>query len=337
MRRLINGFLWLVGLAVVTVVYFFVPLGRFTLYEHTLRIAATEPAQELGREEREASVFGPAELGDQVPLVLEAVLVRAGLERDLAREVGAVDHTPRALSLADQVVRRVAEVGPGVAEHDLRRAVVVLVAGAQALDLERAGVAVPEQIQADEVDRALPLLAAPVSAGWADVDACDAAEHAGPPVARERALALRQGALLPRRAAGDAALDVGRGEGRDRRRRPIVVAVVQRRDEGGPRAHAAPDRAPDPAAAPLVEQDALAEGTVAELGAAALLGFEGRGLGGPHVGRVARLRLERERRLRLDGIRRGRVLRHALGPAPDDEGQDARALPSTHDAPNCSG
>ena len=61
MRRLINGFLWLVGLAVVTVVYFFVPLGRFTLYEHTLRIAATEPAQELGREVEKASV----ELGER--------------------------------------------------------------------------------------------------------------------------------------------------------------------------------------------------------------------------------------------------------------------------------
>ena len=48
MRRLINGALWLVGLIVVLGVYFFVPVGRFTLFEHTLRIAATEPAQELG-------------------------------------------------------------------------------------------------------------------------------------------------------------------------------------------------------------------------------------------------------------------------------------------------
>jgi hypothetical protein len=50
MRRLINGALWLVGLVVVLGVYFFVPVGRFTLYEHTLRIAATEPAQELGED-----------------------------------------------------------------------------------------------------------------------------------------------------------------------------------------------------------------------------------------------------------------------------------------------
>lgn len=48
MRRLINGVIWLVGLVVILGVYFFVPVGRFTLYEHTLRIAATEPAQELG-------------------------------------------------------------------------------------------------------------------------------------------------------------------------------------------------------------------------------------------------------------------------------------------------
>lgn len=48
MRRLINGTLWLVGLLVVLGVYFLVPVGRFTLFEHTLRIAATEPARELG-------------------------------------------------------------------------------------------------------------------------------------------------------------------------------------------------------------------------------------------------------------------------------------------------
>ncbi|MBX3274305.1 MAG: hypothetical protein KF729_28825 [Sandaracinaceae bacterium] len=50
MRKAINGVLWLVGLTVVLAVYFFVPLGRYTLFEHTLRIAATEPAQELGDE-----------------------------------------------------------------------------------------------------------------------------------------------------------------------------------------------------------------------------------------------------------------------------------------------
>lgn len=50
MRRLVNGILWSIGLVVVSIVYFFVPVGRFTLFQHTLRIAETEPAQELGRE-----------------------------------------------------------------------------------------------------------------------------------------------------------------------------------------------------------------------------------------------------------------------------------------------
>lgn len=50
MRRLVNGILWLIGLLVVLVVYFVVPVGRFTLFEHTRRIAGTEPAQELGRD-----------------------------------------------------------------------------------------------------------------------------------------------------------------------------------------------------------------------------------------------------------------------------------------------
>lgn len=50
MRRLLNGILSLIGLLVVLVVYFTVPIGRYTLFEHTQRIANTEPAQELGRE-----------------------------------------------------------------------------------------------------------------------------------------------------------------------------------------------------------------------------------------------------------------------------------------------
>ncbi|MFK7985856.1 MAG: hypothetical protein AB8I08_07470 [Sandaracinaceae bacterium] len=56
MRRMLNGILWLIGLGVVLVVYFFVPVGRHTLFEHTLRIAATEPAQDLGEDLSETSV-----------------------------------------------------------------------------------------------------------------------------------------------------------------------------------------------------------------------------------------------------------------------------------------
>lgn len=52
---MLNGILWLIGLVVVLAVYFFVPVGRHTLFEHTLRIAATEPAQELGEDLSETS------------------------------------------------------------------------------------------------------------------------------------------------------------------------------------------------------------------------------------------------------------------------------------------
>lgn len=40
----------LVGLLALAYVFFFVPLGRRTLHEHTLRIAATDEAQELGED-----------------------------------------------------------------------------------------------------------------------------------------------------------------------------------------------------------------------------------------------------------------------------------------------
>jgi ABC-type phosphonate transport system ATPase subunit len=49
-RRLVNSVFWLIGFSVVLFVYFTVPVGRYTLFQHTLRIAATEPAQELGRD-----------------------------------------------------------------------------------------------------------------------------------------------------------------------------------------------------------------------------------------------------------------------------------------------
>lgn len=49
-RRLVESVIGTVCLACVGYVYFFVPVGRRTLFEHTMRIAATEPAQELGRD-----------------------------------------------------------------------------------------------------------------------------------------------------------------------------------------------------------------------------------------------------------------------------------------------
>ena len=52
---MIKGALSLVGLAVVAYVFFFVPLGQRTLFEHARRIAATDEAQELGDEAGEAA------------------------------------------------------------------------------------------------------------------------------------------------------------------------------------------------------------------------------------------------------------------------------------------
>ncbi|MEM9072383.1 MAG: hypothetical protein AAGE52_28010 [Myxococcota bacterium] len=55
MRSLTKTALSLVGLAVVAYVFFFIPLGERTLYQHARRIAATDEAQELGREAQEAA------------------------------------------------------------------------------------------------------------------------------------------------------------------------------------------------------------------------------------------------------------------------------------------
>lgn len=55
MRAVLRATLSLIGLAVLAYVWFFVPLGQRTLHEHALRIASTEPAQELGGEAVEAT------------------------------------------------------------------------------------------------------------------------------------------------------------------------------------------------------------------------------------------------------------------------------------------
>ncbi len=54
-RFLIRASLSLVGFAVLAYAFFFVPLGRRTVFEHTMRILATEPAQELGDEAVQAT------------------------------------------------------------------------------------------------------------------------------------------------------------------------------------------------------------------------------------------------------------------------------------------
>lgn len=49
-RLFFRGCFSLVGLVVAAYVFFAVPLGERTLYEHFQRIAATEEAKELGRD-----------------------------------------------------------------------------------------------------------------------------------------------------------------------------------------------------------------------------------------------------------------------------------------------
>ena len=61
-RRTVRASLWLAGLLVLAWVTFFVPLGERTLYEHLSRIAATDEAQDLGREAEQAG----KKLGTQV-------------------------------------------------------------------------------------------------------------------------------------------------------------------------------------------------------------------------------------------------------------------------------
>ncbi|MEM1414736.1 MAG: hypothetical protein AAGH15_07540 [Myxococcota bacterium] len=54
-RLLIKSPLTVIGFAVVTYVFFFVPLGERTLFEHAKRIATTEEARELGAEAGQAA------------------------------------------------------------------------------------------------------------------------------------------------------------------------------------------------------------------------------------------------------------------------------------------
>ena len=49
-RRLIGLCISLIGIGSFLYLFFEVPLGRRTLYEHSRRIVATEPAQELGED-----------------------------------------------------------------------------------------------------------------------------------------------------------------------------------------------------------------------------------------------------------------------------------------------
>ena len=64
-RRSVDTVIGTVCLACVGYVYFFVPVGQRTLFEHTMRIAATEPAQEFGRDATStAQTLGAHVLGE---------------------------------------------------------------------------------------------------------------------------------------------------------------------------------------------------------------------------------------------------------------------------------
>lgn len=47
-KNAIKGIVYLTAFGVLAYLFFFVPLGRRTLWEHTQRIAATDEAQDLG-------------------------------------------------------------------------------------------------------------------------------------------------------------------------------------------------------------------------------------------------------------------------------------------------
>jgi hypothetical protein len=53
-RRAVQGAIGLVGVLSFCYVAFFVPVGRRTLWQHAVAIAATAPARELGRDLVEA-------------------------------------------------------------------------------------------------------------------------------------------------------------------------------------------------------------------------------------------------------------------------------------------
>ncbi|NLY93055.1 MAG: hypothetical protein GXY23_03410 [Myxococcales bacterium] len=56
----------LVTLTILLYVFFGVPIGERTLFQHVVRIASTDEAKELGRELREAGAKAGAKVGEQI-------------------------------------------------------------------------------------------------------------------------------------------------------------------------------------------------------------------------------------------------------------------------------
>lgn len=76
---MLRTLLSLVGLAVLSYVFLFVPLGHRTLYQHARRIAGTEEAQELGREAADAA----DELREHLEEQIERHILDAGPDAPL--------------------------------------------------------------------------------------------------------------------------------------------------------------------------------------------------------------------------------------------------------------
>jgi hypothetical protein len=85
-RRSVDAVIGIVCLACVGYVYFFVPVGQRTLFEHTMRIVATEPAQELGRDATTtAHTLGARVLGEIDRMTKDGGVPDAGPERTASR------------------------------------------------------------------------------------------------------------------------------------------------------------------------------------------------------------------------------------------------------------
>lgn len=88
-RRSVDTVIGTICLACIGYVYFFVPVGQRTLFEHTMRIAATEPAQELGRDATTtAHTLGAHVLGEIDRLTTDGGVPDGGAPPALAHDVG---------------------------------------------------------------------------------------------------------------------------------------------------------------------------------------------------------------------------------------------------------
>ncbi len=88
-RKLFRFLLSLLTLAATLYFVFFVPLGRYTLWEHIWRIAQTPEARELGRGAGQTAVKATEKVGEEFRrIVAERKGLQTGLEGRRARRAG---------------------------------------------------------------------------------------------------------------------------------------------------------------------------------------------------------------------------------------------------------